>query len=1009
MDRRRDRTGHDDRRLGWGAFAYIGVAAGAVLVATIVFTNFFGPSETSQTWRDRWAIGSVVLSAVLVVLLGREVARRVHRERAQARADAAIQRIGGLVEDLFVGRPLDAALHEIIELTSWGLPGTRASLFLAGDGGHLRLAAGDPIPGLDGAPAGQIVADGHRDGVAVSLTEDGRTVGAVVVRTQDGRRLRPADRAIARSVAERAATAVDRARLADSERRSRLSADHARRLLSLIAAASGVLAGALDEPEAAMSALTEVVVPDFADFCCIDLARADGSIERIASRDAETTTSAGLADLVRLHPGRTGALARIMSAGVAELTFVTPGAAPPANDVALLRALGLESWVIAPIRLHGLSLGTLTVGTRRGRRGLRPSDRKAIEEVAARCALTVEHGLLYGEAQRSAEDAERRSDIRARLIQATIVLSRALLPEALLHAVAEQTHHVFDASHVRVVLEREIPLVAEVGAPSLDTSQHSALLTTAAGDGIGRIRVSRATNEPITADDEAALKVLAQLASIAVQKASLYEDLTNREHRLTTLIGASPSAILELDRRGHVRHSNPAALALFPSSEGAVGPVVLPDELRERLADLAQRSAVGEASETEVTCRVADDATLELWVSTAPIRDAGGHLTGTLAVVTDFTRRKQLEAQLVASQRFEAIAGLAGGVAHDFNNLLTVIVGYSEMLQQKFGPDDPGAEELHAIWEAGSQAAVITNQLLALSKQPVVPAVVVRPAEAVADLVPMLRRLVGQLITVETTTTENGDAAIEIGPGQLEQLLLNLVINSRDAMPDGGAVRITTDVRDDGRGRELAISVSDTGTGMTPETLARCCEPFFTTKEHGRGTGLGLATVSTVVSRSGGTVDVVSAPGEGTTVTARFPLVEVEVEPRELEAPVSLGSALVVDDDDDVRRLTATMLSQRGWHVTTAADGHEALEHVDSGGTFDLLVTDVVMPGINGVELARLVSERQPGIATVLVTGFAGSDVLEHVTPDMTVVMKPFTPSELHGAATSALRAASGS
>ena len=388
-----------------------------------------------------------------------------------------------------------------------------------------------------------------------------------------------------------------------------------------------------------------------------------------------------------------------------------------------------------------------------------------------------------------------------------------------------------------------------------------------------------------------------------------------------------------------------------------------------------------------------------LGVSAARLPGADGPLV--LAMVSDATARKRLEEQLTRAQRFEAIASLAGGVAHDFNNLLTVILGYSGMLLQAHDDDSPDREPLEAIQEAGNHAAVITNQLLSLSRHQALHPETIDPAARCAALLPMFRRLTGDLIVVEVRRTGRG--WVRVDPGQLEQVLFNLVGNSRDAMPAGGRVLIEAgEVEDGTTGEVVLVRVTDDGEGMDADTLARSQEPFFTTKGHSRGTGLGLATVASVLERAGGTFELTSEPGTGTIALARFPRAEEQPVKGDAAADRTSARVLLVDDEDQVRHFGAEVLGRAGYEVVAVADAESALDEL-TAGRFDLLVSDVVLPGKSGIELVHTVRERSPELACVLVSGFTRSEPPEGVV----LVAKPFAPEDLLRAASTALLSSS--
>jgi len=385
-----------------------------------------------------------------------------------------------------------------------------------------------------------------------------------------------------------------------------------------------------------------------------------------------------------------------------------------------------------------------------------------------------------------------------------------------------------------------------------------------------------------------------------------------------------------------------------------------------------------------------------------------------LAVFRDVTQRRQLEEQLRQAQKIEAVGRLAGGVAHDFNNLLNVITGYGQMLFRRL-TDGPEREKTRAILQAADRAAGLTRQLLAFSRKQVLEPKVLDLNAVVSGMDEMMRRLIGEDIELQA------ELAPDLGrtradPGQLEQVLMNLVVNARDAMPRGGRVTLETSnaemdeayVRDHlgaRPGRYVTLAVCDTGLGMDAETQKHIFEPFFTTKEKGKGTGLGLATVYGIVKQSEGYIWVDSAPGAGTTVRVYLPWVEAEPvpEPKPPVAPEEMATrgtetVLLVEDEDMVRRMTREVLEGAGYRVLEASSGFEALRvSAGHGGRLDLLLTDVVMPGMSGRELAERLAPVRPGMKVLYMSGHTDDAIFHHgVTQAGTgFLQKPFTPDAL--------------
>jgi two-component system, cell cycle sensor histidine kinase and response regulator CckA len=364
------------------------------------------------------------------------------------------------------------------------------------------------------------------------------------------------------------------------------------------------------------------------------------------------------------------------------------------------------------------------------------------------------------------------------------------------------------------------------------------------------------------------------------------------------------------------------------------------------------------------------------------------------------------------SQKMEAIGRLAGGVAHDFNNLLAVITGYSDLLLESLGPSDLNRTKVEQIKQAADSAASLTRQLLMFSRKHVIQPVVLDLNQIVGNTEKMLRRLIKENIEFTVVLDRNLDH-IKADPGQIEQIVLNLVVNARDAMPNGGKLRIHTKNicldRDSAQpgpgiasGRFVLLEVADTGSGMDQQTQAHLFEPFFTTKAVGQGTGLGLATVYGIVQQSNGHIEVHSTPGHGSCFQIYLPAAKGEEANREsgkdAARPTFSGeSVLVVEDAQPLRNLICEGLRTCGCTVVSARDGEEALGIVkDRGTAVDLLLTDVIMPGMNGAALAKEVRLRCPEAKILYMTGYSGEFIqADMLTPGVSFIQKPFTPADL--------------
>jgi two-component system cell cycle sensor histidine kinase/response regulator CckA len=506
------------------------------------------------------------------------------------------------------------------------------------------------------------------------------------------------------------------------------------------------------------------------------------------------------------------------------------------------------------------------------------------------------------------------------------------------------------------------------------------------------------------------------------------EELREAETRYRTLVEQLPLALYldTLDERSSKSYRSPQiermlgySVEEWDEDPGLFARLLHPDDCGRVLAVHARTRATGEPLSSEYRLIARDGRTVWCKDEARVVRDSDGKplwLQGYLLDVTEQKRaqdeHERLETELRYAQKMEALGRLAGGVAHDFNNLLTAITGYGEVLLGELpvgGGLHRAAEE---IKRAADRAGLMTRQLLTFSRRQLVQRRVVDLNEAVASTAPMLQRLIGEDVAF-ATRVETGPLLVEIDPGQLEQVIVNLVVNARDAMPRGGSLTVSTRRLDvaEGRvghpalppGRYASLAVSDEGAGMDEQTRARIFEPFFTTKEIGEGTGLGLAIVYGIVQESGGQVDVQSEPGHGSTFAIFLPSADqsaqVEPEPRDQSKPARGGSGtvLLVEDEPLVRDLVARTLRRQGYDVLEASDGVEALEVADSCAELELVVTDLVMPRMSGYELAERLRSSRPAASVIVMSGYAGEGAVPNRSvPEGAVLLeKPFTPSVL--------------
>ncbi|MEM7349716.1 MAG: ATP-binding protein [Acidobacteriota bacterium] len=437
-----------------------------------------------------------------------------------------------------------------------------------------------------------------------------------------------------------------------------------------------------------------------------------------------------------------------------------------------------------------------------------------------------------------------------------------------------------------------------------------------------------------------------------------------------------------------------------------------PDSDPQRDVEVFNELTGGRTLKGEMVAYAKDRTEFIMEWQVVPLRDESGAVTHLLAIQRDITEHRRLETQLRQSQKMEAVGRLAGGVAHDFNNLLTAIIGYNQLLLLALGTDHPQREAVEQIGKAAKRAATLTSQLLAFSRRQVLQPKVIDLNEVVRGIEKILRRLIGEDIDL-LIELEPLAAKVKADPGQLEQVILNLAINARDAMPDGGHLLVETDEveLDDDAAREhetesgayVRLRVRDSGLGMDTETQAKIFEPFFTTKGQEKGTGLGLATVYGIVKQSGGFIGVDSTTGKGTIFDVFLPRIENQpVQPidRSYSAKVERGDerVLLAEDDDSVRRLVSTVLTENGYEVLEAADGSEALDiAADLTLAIDLLISDVVMPDMRGPELCRRVLAGRPDMRTLFISGYAdgSSPHRGEFGADVPFLQKPFSPEAL--------------
>jgi hypothetical protein len=538
------------------------------------------------------------------------------------------------------------------------------------------------------------------------------------------------------------------------------------------------------------------------------------------------------------------------------------------------------------------------------------------------------------------------------------------------------------------------------------------------------------------------LQVFATVVDISARKAAEMA-LAESERRFRAALEASPNVILAIAADGTIGYANPRVEEAFGYSAAEVVGLplttLLPAVVRDGHDGHGSHDGHGDGrmkhpalhplgGGLELQGLRRDGVEFPVEISLSSVETPDG--TQAFATVVDITARKTAEGKLLQSRKLESIGRLAGGVAHDFNNILFAINGYAELLTEDLVDEAPAdlsdvRHSVSAIQEAAQRGAKLTMQLLAFSRQQIVTERVVDPSAGIRDIEPMLRRLIGENVRLQVLTHEP-NMRLRIDPGQLDQIFMNLVVNARDAMPEGGAVTIEigTAEFDEGYalehpdvlpGEYVMVAVSDTGHGMDTQTREHIFEPFFTTKAPGQGTGLGLATIYGIVHQAGGHIWLYSEPGQGSTFKLYFPRVDEPPTPEPappIEAPrAGTGTVLLVEDEPSVRDMTQRILERAGYTVIASRDGRAAIEALEArAASVDILVSDVVMPNMSGIELAEWMLAHHPGTAIVLLSGYTAEtlDLERLLARGARFVTKPLGSGEMLRAIHEALRHARG-
>ncbi len=614
----------------------------------------------------------------------------------------------------------------------------------------------------------------------------------------------------------------------------------------------------------------------------------------------------------------------------------------------------------------------------------------------------------------SVRRAQRIASQLHQLVATSIATSGVADEERILAAVASRARTLLDCEEALVRVEGSggLGALARRGAPTrvVGSEQDDWPRLEEIGEGPRTVRewmtapVLQAWNQPLgliavrglasdaTSDDEEILSLLAQMTASALAETRLRDGVRASEARWRALVDSAPIGIVEVHADGSAQWWNRAAATTLGWPEPAAGGTSHPPSwisgLDEQLAPL-WRDASHDVARGDVVLE-RDGRRRELRVSVSSLGTSSGGAS-LLTLLDDVTDEREMLAELRQARGGEIRAQMASSVAHDFNNLLTLITGYTELLEHSVG--DAAVELVREIQATTRRAAQITQQLQTIGRTQAREAKVVDVRRVIESNAEVIERIVGPHVLVEREL-DPGAGNVMVDADQFEQMILNLVINARDAMPDGGTLRLSVS---SGEGPSVVTRVADTGSGMDEQTLARCFEPFFTTKGPFKGTGVGLAAARRLMEASAGTIVAESALGAGTTFTITLPATDQAAASDVLETVrvSASGSLLVAEDDDVLRRLMVQVLRRAGYRVLEADNGESALVAA-ADEELDALVSDVDMPLLGGIELALTLQARRPALPVLLVSGHADASTTSELTPGTSdFLAKPFRPSEL--------------
>ena len=824
--------------------------------------------------------------------------------------------------------------------------------------------------------------------------------------------------------------------------------------------AGDALSSSLDY-ETTLRTVARLCVPVLADWCAVDLTTDDGRIERLIVAHVDPERERWGWEFARRYPPQPDeprAIAAVMRTGKAELydeltDELLQAAAYDPEHLEILRALGLSSLIIAPLTARGRTFGALTLVASGAGRRYGPEDLELAQELAARAALAVDNARLHRAEEVARHEAEGAAERAGRLLEVTARLARDLSPAEVAATIVDHGRDAMGASAGGLMLlgadggelellehrgyseavvrsYRRLPLDAPIpqceavrtGKPvflgtraersarypavesvTLQTGSCAmvALPLLANDRALGVLGLSFAEERQFTAEERAFMLTLAGQCAQALERAGTVAALQRSERRFRGVIESSLLGI-GFWNAGRITDANEALLHLLGWTREELDAGAIVDELftppEYREADARALACYLEHG----TCPPYEKELYRKGGSRVPVLVGGTLLDPEppyemVFFVLDLTDRRRAEARLLAAQRLEAVGRLAGGVAHEINNALQGVLGFAGFLRRDITLGTGVAEDVEEIEKAAVRAAKITQQLLAFSRRQVRRAAELDLGRVVAEFAPMMQQALGPEREL-VLRVPAAPALVFADRGQLEQVLLNLTLNARDAMP--GAGRLTISVTP--RGKRVRLEVRDTGGGMEPAVRERVFEPFFTTRGPGQGTGLGLAVVHGIVHQSGGRISVESRPGHGSVFRIELPAVGRPAGPsgRPAEPEMPAGgheTVLVADDDEGVLRFAGRTLRQAGYRVIEASDGARALELVAAEPDVALVVSDLVMPVLGGQALVERLARDLPAVRTVYMSGHAE---LGQASPSGQVghpamLEKPFGPEAL--------------